>query len=221
VNEKQYYAPERLRIYIASPISQVTADLAVENAVDAAQKLVDDGRFAPWVPALTVAWEHLWPGKNDHDTWLAIDLPWVLVADAVLRLPGPSRGADTEVGFAQANGIPVYDSVQDLIDNPPVRGDARFHAHLKRLGTLHDKKQRDYGSDADPFANVRGAREWGIEPWVSALVRATDKIKRLQKFARRGSLENESALDSFDDLAVYAVIARILFEEDAKLTYDL
>ena len=69
-------------------------------------------------------------------------------------------------------------------------GSARFHEILKELGELHDKKQEDYGTDADPFANVRGSLDWGIDPWVGAMVRATDKLKRLQKFARVGSLSN-------------------------------
>jgi hypothetical protein len=95
-------------------------------------------------------------------------------------------------------------------------GDPRFHEILELLGELHDKKQKDYGRNDDPFANVRGSVEWGIPPWVGALVRATDKIKRLQKEARDGVLSNESAEDSFMDLAVYAIIGLILYREDKE-----
>lgn len=98
-------------------------------------------------------------------------------------------------------------------------GSARFHAILEELGELHNKKQKDYGTDTDPFANVRGSEEWGIEPWVGALLRATDKIRRLQKYAKVGELANEAVEDSFRDLAVYAVIALVLFEE-AKLSEE-
>ena len=94
-------------------------------------------------------------------------------------------------------------------------GDARFHALLKEIGDLHDKKQADYGVQTDPFANVRGSADWGIEPWIGAMIRANDKIKRLQKYAREGNLENETAEDSFKDLAVYALIALILHNEGA------
>ena len=38
-------------------------------------------------------------------------------------------------------------------------GDPRFHYELARLGDLHDKKQVDYGTDNDPFANVRGSQD--------------------------------------------------------------
>ena len=98
-------------------------------------------------------------------------------------------------------------------------GDPRFHYELARLGDLHDKKQIDYGTDDDPFANVRGSRNWGIPPWVGAMVRANDKVKRLQNFARKGSLANESAEDSFDDLAVYATIAKVLYREESGFDY--
>ncbi len=92
----------------------------------------------------------------------------------------------------------------------------RFHDILKGLGALHDKKQKDYGTDADPFNNVRaGAKGWGISAWVAAMLRATDKIHRLQKFADKGELANESVIDAFDDLAVYAVIARVMYEGEA------
>jgi hypothetical protein len=48
------------------------------------------------------------------------------------------------------------------------------------------------------------------------MVRATDKVRRLQKFAREGKLANEAVEDSFRDLAVYAVIALVLYEEGSS-----
>ena len=93
----------------------------------------------------------------------------------------------------------------------------RFHQLLKTMGGLHDLKQLDYGAADDPFANVRSSQDFGIRPWVGALVRGNDKMKRLQKKAREGSLANEPAIDSFLDLAVYAIIALVLFEEEEGL----
>lgn len=89
-----------------------------------------------------------------------------------------------------------------------------FHRYLAEAGQLHDAKQEDYGLDNDPFANVRASTEWGIPAWQGAMIRANDKIRRLQTFARRGTLKNESVVDAFMDLAVYAVIARVLYEEE-------
>lgn len=94
------------------------------------------------------------------------------------------------------------------------KGDPRFHRVLAEIAALHDKKQADYGRSGDPFANVRASTEWGVSPWVGALIRATDKIKRLQKAARGGALANESVEDSMKDLAVYALISLILYREE-------
>ncbi len=95
----------------------------------------------------------------------------------------------------------------------------RFHDILKKLGELHDKKGADYGTDEDPFNNIRAsAKEWGIPAWVGAMLRATDKVRRLQKFADVGELANESVIDAFNDLAVYAVIARVMYEEEEEDT---
>jgi len=92
-------------------------------------------------------------------------------------------------------------------------GDLRFHALLKEIGALHDRKQQDYGSNSDPFANVRASQEWGVAPWIGALVRLNDKVHRLKRFAAKGSLANESAEDSMLDVAVYSLIALLLYRE--------
>lgn len=95
------------------------------------------------------------------------------------------------------------------------QGDPRFHALLDEIGRLHDKKQADYGAEGDPFANVRASQEWGVPAWVGALVRLNDKVHRLKQFAQRGTLANESAEDSMLDIAVYALIALVLYREAA------
>ena len=91
---------------------------------------------------------------------------------------------------------------------------ARFHTLLAELGTLHDRKQVDYGRGDDPFANVRASEEWGMAPWIGAMIRLTDKVRRLQAFAIKGTLANEGVEDSLKDIAVYAIIALVLFEQE-------
>ena len=54
---------------------------------------------------------------------MAIELPWVAVADALLRLPGESVGADIEVGEARRLGIPVFAAIADLAGHFTVAGD--------------------------------------------------------------------------------------------------
>jgi len=45
---------------------------------------------------------------------MEIDLPWLGAADAVLRLPGESLGAEIEVAEARQLGIPVFTTVADM-----------------------------------------------------------------------------------------------------------
>lgn len=89
----------------------------------------------------------------------------------------------------------------------------KFHKLLQQCAELHDKKQRDYGRSDDPFANVRASSEWGVEPWVGAMIRLNDKVKRLQIPANGGTLSNEGVLDSLQDILVYAGIAYVLYSE--------
>lgn len=89
-----------------------------------------------------------------------------------------------------------------------------FYERLAEAGLLHASKQQDYGKTTDPFANVRSSQDWGMAPWVGAMVRLNDKVKRLQMFAQRGDLANESAEDSMLDISVYALIALVLYGED-------
>lgn len=78
---------------------------------------------------------------------------------------------------------------------------------------LHDKKAADYSSGTDPFANVRSSEEFGVPAWVGAMVRGNDKVSRIKSFIRNGTLKNEALEDSLRDLAVYAIIALVLWEE--------
>lgn len=94
-----------------------------------------------------------------------------------------------------------------------VKGSERFHEILKELGDMHDKKQKDYGKTGDPFSNVRASEDFGIPGWVGCMMRANDKMRRLQKAAVGGTLANESVEDSLRDLAVYSIIGLCLFEE--------
>jgi hypothetical protein len=88
-----------------------------------------------------------------------------------------------------------------------------FMQIVDEIVAMHDKKQKDYGTNADPLANVRASADFGIEPWIGVLIRMNDKMKRLQKAARGGQLANESVEDSILDIAVYAIIDLVLYRE--------
>lgn len=93
---------------------------------------------------------------------------------------------------------------------------ADFKQALDEMWALHQKKNQDYGAKNDPYRNVRGGADWGVDPWVSAQIRLGDKTKRLQKYAQTGELTNENAEDSLLDQAVYSVISLVLWREQHK-----
>lgn len=92
-----------------------------------------------------------------------------------------------------------------------------FYSVLDEIKELHDRKQADYGRPADPFANVRASEDWGVPAWVGTLIRATDKMRRLQTAAQGSTLQNEGIEDSLLDLATYSLIALVLYREDQEI----
>ena len=89
-----------------------------------------------------------------------------------------------------------------------------FITILKEMEDLHRKKGSDYGVDDDIFLNIRQSMDWGVQPWVGAMVRAGDKVVRLKAAASGSELKNESVEDSLMDLACYAIIGLILYREE-------
>ncbi len=55
--------------------------------------------------------------KLGAEPWLTMDLELVKRSDAVLRLPGESSGADGEVAHARSLGIPVFHSVDEVVEH--------------------------------------------------------------------------------------------------------
>lgn len=90
----------------------------------------------------------------------------------------------------------------------------KFHDLLEEMGQMHDRKQKDYGSSENPFANIASSQDFGMPSWVGAMVRANDKMRRIQAAARGQNLVNESVEDSLIDLAVYSAIALVLYREE-------
>jgi hypothetical protein len=93
-------------------------------------------------------------------------------------------------------------------------GHPEFLKILKEIGDLHKKKGADYGVEDDIFLNIRQSMDWGVQPWVGAMVRAGDKVVRLKAAAMGSDLENEGVEDSLIDLAAYSIIALALYREN-------
>ena len=98
-------------IYIAGPYSKGDVAVNVNNAIKAADKLVEAG-FLAFIPHLTHFWHIVSP--KAWEFWIQLDLACLAFCDGVLRLPGESEGADREVRRAKELGIPVYYSLDEL-----------------------------------------------------------------------------------------------------------
>ena len=92
-------------------------------------------------------------------------------------------------------------------------GNPMFFQVLDELRELHSKKGKDYGTAEDPLANVRASADWCVPSWIGTLIRANDKVIRLQSAAKGSKLVNEGVEDSLIDLASYAIIALALYRE--------
>lgn len=121
----------RKRIYISGPISKGDLAANIRQADAAMLKLMKAG-MAPFNPMLScyagacerdpvfdyVFAEATRNSKLDGLTaedWYGMDLAWVEVSDAVLRLPGESKGAEGEVAHATKRLIPVFHDADELI----------------------------------------------------------------------------------------------------------
>ena len=108
----------RARIYIAGPITKGDKIDNLSQALKAFRCLAAMG-YAPMCPQLSMFTEPFF--KLEHNDWLEIDLPWVECADALLRLPGASLGADIETRHAGRHVVPVFGSIDDLTQRVPAR----------------------------------------------------------------------------------------------------
>jgi hypothetical protein len=100
------------KIYVSGPLTEGDRLLNVRNAILAANILLEAGDF-PFCPHLTIMWDLIIP--QSYDTWMRWDLTWLESCDALLRLPGPSKGADIEVAKAKDLKLPVYYNIEDLL----------------------------------------------------------------------------------------------------------
>ena len=97
----------------------------------------------------------------------------------------------------------------------------RFFDLCDQLKAMHRTKSADYGcpTGTDPLANIRnGAKFVGIPDWKGAMVRLSDKVTRLATFNATGSLTHEGVEDNLLDLASYALLALLLYQEEQAAT---
>lgn len=102
----------KLRVYVAGPIMLGDHEANIRNGI-AMGEAVHAAGMLPYIPFLNEAWHAAFP--KDHATWIALDLPWLELCHAVLRLPGASRGADMEEAHARSHSIPVFYDLATLV----------------------------------------------------------------------------------------------------------
>ena len=94
-------------IYISSPYTKGDQGENVAVQIKALHRIMDLGG-CPIAP-LIYHFAHI-TRQRTYEEWMDIDLELVRRADAVLRLPGESAGADREVALANELGKPVFTS---------------------------------------------------------------------------------------------------------------
>lgn len=98
-------------VYVAGPYSSGAVETNVYNAIRAGHRLMDL-KLSPFIPHLFFFMNKF--RSRPYENWLQVDLEWVTRADALLRLPGVSPGADREVERARQCGLPVLLSMEEL-----------------------------------------------------------------------------------------------------------
>jgi hypothetical protein len=189
-------------------VDAIPADEALTDVITMEDFLA--GRFDKAVPINSPEGQAIAQGRR-----VAAELPWEDVPSVIgykVEEPTIEDAEWLNEARAAAEGLENLFSQPSVFERHP--NSARFHGLLREIGELHDRKQADYGRGDDPFANVRASEEWNVDGWIGAMVRLNDKVRRLQSLATKGSLANESAFDSLQDIAVYALIAYVLLEQD-------
>ena len=140
------------------------------------------------------------------------------------RLDNTDPNDEKLIGYKLDQGDPE----PSCCEGRPFRGDSllgkqvhptsqAFYELCDRLKEMHASKSRDYGcpTGTDPLANIRnGAKFVGIPAWRAAMVRLSDKVTRLATFNATGTLHNEGVIDTLEDLASYALLSLLLYQEE-------
>ena len=101
-------------------------------------------------------------------------------------------------------------------DKRRLYGHPRFYEYLDKMARIHSSKNHDYAKNDDPFSNLKLTENLGWIPgWQSVIVRLADKFTRLINFASKGRFEvkDENFIDTCVDMAVYAILCAVLFED--------
>lgn len=103
----------KIYVYVAGPISVGPYHRNLASAIAAGERLRKAG-LIPFVPhAMSDSWATVY--AVTYEEWMDYDFAWVERCDALLRIPGESKGADREVAYANKLNIPVFYEEEKLI----------------------------------------------------------------------------------------------------------
>ena len=100
-------------IYVAGPITKGDTLLNIRKGMSAGTELLRLG-YMPYIPHNDFIQYILYPDVLTYERMLDWDFAWIERCDALLRLPGESPGADSEVQHALSNGLLVSKSIEAL-----------------------------------------------------------------------------------------------------------
>lgn len=168
---------KRPRVYISGPISLGDPEHNFTQAAAAQRELIRLG-FAPLNPMLSMKL----PGHEaiSHADWIASDLPWVELSEAVLRLPGKSVGADMETDYAAKHDVPVFHDIDSLNKAFRQDGGLRVIGLHGFPGVGKDEVAKilvdEFGFTRIAFADPVRAGTLGLDPWVHVTRAEADSL---------------------------------------------
>jgi hypothetical protein len=97
------------------------------------------------------------------------------------------------------------------------QGSTRFKQLLDEALALQHAKNAGYAGvgAADPWANFREAKRFGVHPFIGVLIRISDKYTRIGNLVQNPEADqvNERIVDTLFDMAIYCLIAICIWEE--------
>ena len=91
----------------------------------------------------------------------------------------------------------------------------RFQKIADANVALVSRKNADYGNEEDAFKNFTIGEAFGVDRKTGVLTRMIDKLMRVSNLLKRqGKVSEESVMDTLDDLSNYAIILRLMIEDE-------
>ena len=124
----------KYKIYVAGPLNAMAVDYLknVSNMMTEAEHLRRLG-FSIYVPAIDLLMG-LKFGYTDYSDYFNNSQPWLKAADALYLCKGweNSKGTKAEMETAMANGIPVFDNPDQLVEHFADKSKVTFIEELEK-----------------------------------------------------------------------------------------